>query len=134
MPRSWVFGAFSASLLITAFCGPWVGRIIDRRGGRGLLTASNFVLAAGLLALAAADGPVSLFAAWAVIGIGMAMGLYDAAFATLTTIYGHEAGGPITGITLFAGFASTVSWPLSSLLNNTLGWRETCLIWAASIW
>ncbi len=131
VPRAWVFGAFSASLMIAAFCGPAVGRIIDRRGGRGLLTASNFVLAAGLLALGAAAGPISLFGAWAVIGVGMAMGLYDAAFATLTTLYGHDAGGPITGITLFAGFASTVSWPLSSLLNNTLGWRETCFIWAA---
>jgi hypothetical protein len=61
----------------------------------------------------------------------MALGLYDAAFAALTKFYGNEAGGPITGITLFAGFASTVSWPLSSLLNHALGWRETCLVWAA---
>ena len=65
------------------------------------------------------------------LGVGMALGLYDAAFAALTTFYGKEAGGPITGITLIAGFASTVSWPLSSLLNHALGWRETCLVWAA---
>ena len=62
VPRAWVFAAFSASLLIAAFCGPAVGRIIDRHGGRGVLTASNFVLAAGLLALGAAAGPISLFA------------------------------------------------------------------------
>src|SRR5262249_11996339 len=75
-------------------------------------------------------GPVGLFASWAILGIGMALGLYDAGFATLTALYGTKARGPITGITLFAGFASTVSWPLSTFLNEAVGWRETCLIWA----
>jgi MFS family permease len=131
VPRAWVFGAFSASLLIAAAAGPRVGRFIDRHGGRGVLVASNIVLAAGLLALAAASGPLMLFAAWGILGIGMALGLYDAGFATLTALYLHGARGPITGITLFAGFASTVSWPISTLLNEAIGWRETCLVWAA---
>jgi MFS family permease len=118
------------SLLIAAFAGPAVGRFIVRRGGRGVLTLSNLVLAAGLAGLAAATGPFGLFAAWAVLGLGMALGLYDAGFATLTALYGSTARGPITGITLIAGFASTVSWPVSAVLLGTLGWRETCLVWA----
>ncbi len=131
VPRSWVFGAFSAALLIAAFAGPAVGRIIDRHGGRGVLVLSNIVLAGGLVALAAATGPVLLFAAWTILGIGMSLGLYDAGFAALTALYGRNARGPITGITLFAGFASTVSWPLSTILNDALGWRQTLLVWAA---
>jgi MFS family permease len=131
VPRSWVFGAMSGALLIAAFGGPAVGRFIDRRGGRGVLALSNIVLAAGLIALAAANGQVSLFAAWAVLGVGMTLGLYDAAFATLATLYGLNARAQITGITLIAGFASTVSWPLSAFLNDALGWRETLLVWAA---
>ncbi|HTP81796.1 MAG TPA: MFS transporter [Alphaproteobacteria bacterium] len=131
LSRAWVFAAFSASLLITAFAGPAVGRMIDRRGGRGILTASNVVLAAGLIILAATHGPILLFVAWAVLGLGMALGLYDAAFATLSALYGRDARGPITGITLMAGFASTVSWPVTALLNDATGWRETCLVWAA---
>ena len=126
-----VFGAFSASLLIAAVLGPAVGRAVDRRGGRGVLVWSNVVLAAGLVALAAAPGPIAFVGAWAVLGIGMAMGLYDSAFAALTALYGRDARGPITGITLIAGFASTVGWPLTSLLNGAVGWRETCLVWAA---
>jgi predicted MFS family arabinose efflux permease len=129
LSAGWVFAAFSASLLIAAVVGPSVGRAIDRHGGRGTLALSSLVLAAGLFALAAASGPVSLFAAWAIVGVGMALGLYDAAFAALASFYGTQARGPITGITLMAGFASTVSWPLTSLLNGALGWRETCLIW-----
>ncbi len=129
--RTWVFGAFSMSLLISAALAPRVGRFIDRHGGRGVLTLSAIVLAGGLFALAVASGPIVLFAAWAVLGVGMALGLYDAAFATLTTIYGGQARGPITGITLIAGFASTVSWPVSTVLDRAIGWRGTCVVWAA---
>jgi MFS family permease len=131
VPRSWVFAAFSFALLIAAFAGPRIGRAIDRHGGRGVLALSNLVLAGGLAALALATGPLLLFAAWAILGIGMALGLYDAGFATLTSLYREKARAPITGITLIAGFASTVGWPASSLLNDALGWRETCLVWAA---
>jgi len=131
VPSSWIFGAFSGSLLIAAFAGPAVGRLIDRRGGRGVLILSNVVLAAGLVVFSAANGAIVLFAAWAVLGVGMALGLYDASFAALAALYGKGARGPITGITLFAGFASTVSWPLTTMLNGTLGWRETLLVWAA---
>jgi MFS family permease len=131
VPRSWVFAAFSVALLIAAFAGPRIGRAIDRHGGRGVLALSNLVLAGGLAALTLAHGPVALFAAWAVLGAGMALGLYDAAFATLTALYGAKARDPITGITLFAGFASTVGWPVSSFLNDAVGWRDTCLVWAA---
>jgi MFS family permease len=130
VPRSWVFAAFSMALLIAAFAGPQIGRAIDRRGGRGVLALSNFVLAGGLLALALAEGPAGLFGAWAILGAGMALGLYDAAFAALTALYGAKARAPITGITLFAGFASTVGWPVSSLLIGAVGWRDTCLAWA----
>src|SRR5260370_11166578 len=61
----------------------------------------------------------------------MALGLYDAGFATLTALYGRNSRSAITGITLFAGFASTLSWPVSSFLNDAMGWRQTCLVWAA---
>jgi MFS family permease len=129
--RSWIFAAFSMALLIAAFAGPRIGRAIDRSGGRGVLALSNIVLAGGLVALALANGPAALFAAWAVLGIGMALGLYDAAFATLTALYGEKARDPITGITLFAGFASTIGWPVSSFLSGAWGWRDACLAWAA---
>ena len=128
--RSWIFAAFSMALLIAAGAGPAVGRFIDRYGGRGVLALSNIVLAAGLLILAATNGVAVLLLAWAVLGVGMALGLYDAGFAALTALYGHNARGPITGVTLFAGFASTVSWPVSAFLNGAFGWRETVLAWA----
>jgi len=129
--RSLFFGFFSVSLLLQAALGPAIGKVIDRRGGRDVLVYSNLVLGAGLVWLALAQGPVGLAGSWALLGIGMALGLYDAAFATLTALHGREARGPITGITLIAGFASTVGWPLSALLDDAFGWRGACLGWAA---
>ncbi len=130
IPGTAVFAAFSAALLLSAALGPAVGRAIDRRGGRGVLCLSNLVFAAGLASLAAAHGPVLLTAAWLVLGAGMALGLYDSAFATLAGLYGHDARGAITGITLIAGFASTVGWPLTAFLDEAVGWRDACLAWA----
>src|SRR5580692_665997 len=96
-----------------AMVGPSVGRLIDRHGGRHLLAASNLVIAAGLLILAAAHSIAALVVAWTVLGVGIGMGLYDPAFATLTWLYGRDARSAITGITLIAGFASTIGWPLT---------------------
>lgn len=126
----WVFGAFSAALVLAALLGPWAGRAIDRHGGRPVLAVSNIVLALGLSVLAAAQGPSTLAAGWLVLGVGIALGLYDAAFATLAGLYGRDARGAITGITLIAGFASTVGWPLTAFLAEQLGWRGACLAWA----
>jgi MFS family permease len=125
-----LFAVFSGSLLLQAAIGPWIGQLIDRYGGRAILTASNAVLAAGLAILGSCQEMVGLIAAWLLLGLGMAMGLYDPAFAALTRLYGREARASITGITLIAGFASTVGWPTSAWLDHAFGWREACLIWA----
>ena len=69
--------------------------------------------------------------AWTIIGIGMGFGLYEAAFATVAGLYGRDARNAITGITLFAGFASTVGWPTSAIFIDAFGWRGACLAWAA---
>jgi predicted MFS family arabinose efflux permease len=96
-----------------------------------VLCASNLVFAAGLVVLAVARGPISLIAAWLILGVAMSAGLYEAAFASLTRLYGYDSRGAITGITLIAGFASTVAWPISALLEHAFGWRGACLTWAA---
>jgi predicted MFS family arabinose efflux permease len=127
---NWFFAAFSASLVISGLLGPRVGRQIDRVGGRQVLCISNLVLAAGLALLGASTSVWLMSAAWGLLGVGMGLGLYDAAFGTLGRIYGKDARGAITGITLIAGFASTVAWPLSSLGLETIGWRDTCYAWA----
>src|SRR3546814_12226372 len=110
-------------MLLTAFIGPTVGRRIDRVGGRGVLTASSLVFACGLALLGAAPNLAVFALGWGVIGLGMGMGLYEAAFATLTAIYGRNARNAITGITLLAGFARTIFWPPSAVMEGGWGVR-----------
>ena len=129
---NWIFAAFSASLVISAVLGPRVGRQIDLVGGRSVLSISNLTLAAGLALLGVTHSIPVLIAAWLLLGIGMGYGLYDAAFGALGRIYGEAARRAITGITLIAGFASTVGWPLTALGLERIGWRDTCFAWAAA--
>ena len=126
-----VFAAFSVALLVSALLGPSAGRAIDRWGGKPVLMGSNLIFAAGLALIATARGPAWLFAGWALLGVGMGSGLYEAAFATLVRLYGHQSRNAIAGVTLFGGFASTVGWPLSSWLDVQVGWRGACWGWAA---
>jgi predicted MFS family arabinose efflux permease len=125
-----IFAAFSVALLLAALLGPRVGRIIDQLGGREVLAVSNLLFAGGLLLFAAATAPWMMWLGWLLLGAGMGMGLYDAAFATLGRIYADAARSPITGITLIAGFASTVGWPLTAWGVAAIGWRYTCVGWA----
>jgi len=126
-----VVGGTSIGLLTAGLISPQVGRIIDVRGGRPILLASSLFYAAGLALVGLSHAlPIYLFA-WVLIGLGMGTGLYDAVFAALGRMYGSEARGPITSLTLFGGFAGTICWPLSAFMIEHLGWRSACFIYAA---
>ena len=125
-----VFAVFSMALIVAALVGPLAGTLIDHHGGRPVLMGTNLMFALGLAALALAQGPATLILAWLLLGVAMGAGLYEAAFAALVRLYGTGSRNAITGITLLAGFASTVGWPLSALMEVQLGWRGACLVWA----
>src|SRR3984957_16249539 len=118
---NWIFAAFSGALVISALLGPRIGRQIDLVGGRSVLSFSNLTLAAGLALLGVTYSIPMLVVAWLLLGIGMGCGLYDAAFAALGRIHGDAARRSITGITLMAGFASTIGWPLTALGLESIG-------------
>ncbi len=126
----WVVGGTSIGLLVAGLISPQVGRLVDRHGGRPVLFASSLFYAAGLAGIGLAPGLPVYLAAWGVLGLGMGTGLYDAVFAALGRLYGKEARQPITNLTLFGGFASTVCWPLSAFMIDHVGWREACFIYA----
>jgi predicted MFS family arabinose efflux permease len=126
-----VVGGTSIGLLTAGLISPQVGRIIDVRGGRPVLLASSLFYAAGLALVGLSHALPIYLLAWVLIGFGMGTGLYDAVFAALGRMYGSEARGPITSLTLFGGFAGTVCWPLSAFMIEHLGWRSACFIYAA---
>ena len=126
----YVVGGTSLGLLVAGLISPQVGRVIDKHGGRPVLLASSLCYAAGLTGIGLAPALPVYLAAWAVLGLGMGTGLYDAVFAALGRMYGSAARQPITNLTLFGGFASTICWPLSAFMIEHVGWRSACFIYA----
>lgn len=131
--QAWVYGALSLALLVSGLLAPLSGRVIARGDGRQMLACSGLVIALGLVIMALSHALWLFLLAWVVIGTGMAMGLYDALFAALGTLYGSFARGAITGITLISGFCTTLVWPGLAALVTLAGWRGACIIWAAML-
>jgi predicted MFS family arabinose efflux permease len=125
-----LFGVFSAALLVSGTLAPVMGRLIDRRGGRFVLALGSVLGAAACALLAVAPDAVTMSAGWLVAGAAMAACLYDPAFATLAQHAASRYRRAVTALTLFGGFASTVFWPLSLLLLEAWGWRATWAIYA----
>ena len=124
------FWAFTVSLLVSGLVGPRIGRLIDMYGGRRVLPWGNLAFFTGLILLTFSTNEWMLFVAWAVIGIGGSMSNYDSAFATAVAFFKENSNRVIAGITVFAGFSSTISWPLTSFLNSQFGWQAAVLFWA----
>ncbi|HEY1783711.1 MAG TPA: MFS transporter, partial [Roseiarcus sp.] len=127
----YVVGGTSIGLLVAGLISPQVGKIIGRHGGRPVLLASSLFYAAGLAGIGLSPALPFYLASWVLLGLGMGTGLYDAVFAALGRMYGHGARSPITNLTLFGGFASTICWPLSAFMIEHGGWRAACFVYAA---
>lgn len=125
-----LFGCFTVSLLLSGLLAPAIGTRIDARGGQLALSTGSLIAGAALGLLAFAQGPVALGLGWALAGAAMATTLYDPAFAALNQLTREHYRRAVTVLTLFGGFASTVFWPLTHVLVDSLGWRGTLLTYA----
>lgn len=130
--RDFIYAGYSFSLVVGALAAPRIGALIDSHGGRRMMSAGSLVAAGGLLLAGLASGPLSYLVSCLVLGFASGMTLYDPAFASLAQIAGRDSRRAITLLTLWGGFASTVSWPLTSWLAEHAGWRETYFIYAAA--
>lgn len=126
-----VVSGISLAMAVAGLCAPFVGRMINDRGGRVVLAAGSVLLGIALAVLPLARDPVIWIGVWALLGVAQSMTLYDAAFATLAEVFHSRARVAITALTLFGGFASTAFWPLTYWLNELVGWRDTYLIYGA---
>ncbi|MEU9916165.1 MFS transporter [Streptomyces sp. NPDC051001] len=123
-------GAFSAALIVSALAGVPVGRILDRRGPRAVMTLGSVLGAAAMLALAYAPNLTVFTLAWLLAGLSMASTFYQPAFAALTRWWGEDRVRALTIVTLAGGLASTAFAPLTATLAEHLSWRTTYAILA----
>ncbi len=127
------YGAFSWAVLVAGLASIPVGVLIDRHGGSRIMATGSLLAGAGLFVLARSGGIAAYYAAWSLIGAGMAMSLYEAAFATLNRSFHEGARKAISNVTLAGGLASTVFWPLTAWLLARFDWRDTCMVFAVTL-
>lgn len=128
--RNAVTAAFSGALLVSALAGIPVGRWLDRRGPRPVMTAGSVLGVLALVAVALSPTLVWFAVAWLITGVAMAGVLYPPAFAALTRWHGPHRLRALTILTLVAGLASTLFAPVTAGLAGPLGWRGAYLVLA----
>ncbi len=126
-----VFGVFSISLFVGGLSAPLIGKQMDKIGAATVLAAGSIFSA--LTLVLCAWSPSIIFFALAIILLEVSSGMvqYQAAFAALVESDPRSASRSITYLTLIAGFASSIFWPISAALMEYLSWREIYLVFAA---
>ncbi|MFF0887107.1 MFS transporter [Streptomyces sp. NPDC003456] len=130
-PAGATTAAFSLALAVSALAGIRVGRILDRRGPRTVMTTGSVLGVISLLIVAAAPNIPVFIAGWTLAGLAMAATFYQPAFAALTRWWAPDHVRALTVVTLAGGLASTVFAPLTAALAGHLSWRHTYLVLAA---
>lgn len=125
-----VTAAFSAGLVTSALVGIPVGRWLDHRGPRWIMTGGSILGSLAVVAIAVAPNFAAFSAAWVVAGVAMSAVFYAPAFAALTRFFRPDAVRALTALTLAAGFASTVFAPLTAELSARMDWRDVYLVLA----
>ncbi|MCF6121983.1 MULTISPECIES: arsenite efflux MFS transporter ArsK [Mesorhizobium] len=131
LTEGWVFGALSASLFAGSLFAPTAGRWADRFGAGRIMTVGSVAAAVALALCAVAPDRVTFVLALLAMELASSFVLYSAAFVAIVQIGVPRPQRSITHLTLIAGFASTLFWPLTSALHAHLTWREVYLLFAA---
>ncbi|MDN2581952.1 arsenite efflux MFS transporter ArsK [Aquibium sp. ELW1220] len=130
VPEHLAFAALSAALFFGSLFAPLAGRLADRHGAGRVMTAGSAVAALALVACALAPGRASFVIALLAMEFAACFVLYSTAFVAIVQTGTAGAQRSITLLTLIAGFASTLFWPLTSALHAALTWREVYLVFA----
>lgn len=130
--RAQTSGAFSMALLLSGLAAVPVGRWVDARGARLPMSVGSAAGALLLLLWSFVTTLPSLYLVQTAIGVVMALVLYETAFTVLATWFRHQRIRAMLLVTLVAALASTIFVPLTTLLVESVGWREA-LRWLALI-
>jgi len=126
-----IFSGVTVMLFVAAAIAPVAGRMMERRGARGSLVLGSLMMAGALVWLSFAQGIWSYLAAWVIIGAATPLALTQGAVTAIAERAGGDARRAVSTLLLLSGFSSTIFWPLTTWLAAHLGWRGTCLAFAA---
>jgi predicted MFS family arabinose efflux permease len=127
-------GASTTAVLVSGLISIPVGRWLDARGGRGLMTSGSLLAALAVLGWSQVQNTLQLYGVFVAIGIASAMVLYPPAFAVVVAVADPAARtNAILGITIVGGFASSIFIPLTGHLAADYGWRTALVVLAAAL-
>ncbi len=133
MGLSAVFAGNSILYLVMGLCAPLLAKAFARLGARRIMMGGTALAIPGFAILALAQGPVAYVIAWVVLGMAGSATLTTPAFILLNEAVGRNARSAIGALMLVTGLSSSLFWPIASYLSNAVGWRDTCLIYAAML-
>ena len=126
-----VFAGSSVLYVTMGLCAPWLAKAFARHGARKVMMVGTVVSVPGYVVLCFAREPILYFAGWVILGAGGSATLSTGAYIMLNEIAGRGAKNAIGGLMLVTGLSSSIFWPTTSFLSDWLGWRGTCLVYAA---
>ncbi len=128
-----IFAGNSILYLVMGVCAPLLAKPFARVGARLVMIGGTALAVPGFVALAVTHGPVAYAIAWVILGMAGSATLTTPAFILLNEVVGRNARGTIGALMLVTGLSSTLFWPIAAYLSHAVGWRSTCLIYAAML-
>lgn len=133
MDISAVFAGSSIFYVLMGLCAPILAKPFTQFGARRVMIAGTIIGAPGFVLLSLAHGPILFFVAWMILGTAGSATLATAAYIMLNEIAGRDAKRGIGAMMLVTGLASSIFWPTTSFLSHAVGWRGTCVVYAAML-
>lgn len=128
-----VFAGSSILYVTMGLCAPWLAKAFARHGARKVMIVGTVVAVPGYVILSFAREPMLYFAGWVILGLGGSATLSTGAYIMLNEVAGQKAKSAIGALMLVTGLSSSIFWPTTSFLSGYLGWRGTCLVYAAML-
>jgi MFS family permease len=127
-------GALTTAVLVSGLLSIPVGRWLDARGGHALMTAGSVVGSVAVLGWSQVHNALQLYVVFVFVGVASAMVLYEPAFAVVVAATEPQRRAKaLLGITLVAGFASSIFIPLTGQLVDRTEWRPALAVLAIAL-
>ncbi|MEK9285054.1 MULTISPECIES: MFS transporter [unclassified Bradyrhizobium] len=128
-----VFAGTSVLYVTMGLCAPWLAKAFARHGARKVMMLGTVIAVPGFVVLSVAREPMLYFAAWIVLGMAGSASLSTGTYIMLNEVAGRQAKSAIGALMLVTGLSSSIFWPTTSFLSGLVGWRGTCLVYAAML-
>lgn len=126
----WIYGSISLALLAGGLISPYAGGLADRHGAARVLSIGSVAAAVSLVVCGLAANAYVFLGGLILVELASSFVLYSTAFALLAQATGPQAQRSITYLTLIAGFASTIFWPMTTWMLHGLDWHQVYFVFA----